>query len=78
MKPHMENPALAGTGLPKSDLAGASICSESIPSLPPIQADPAAERRFAQALAERVFGIASNSQVGRLIPVVRRRQRIAA
>lgn len=69
MKPHMENPALAGTGLPKSDLAGASICSESIPSLPPIQADPRAERRFAIALAARVFAAP--------VQVVRRRRRLA-
>lgn len=70
MKPHMENPALAARGVPKSDLAGASICSESISSLPPIQADPTAERRFALALAARVFGAP--------IVVVRRRRRIPA
>lgn len=38
MQPHMENPALAGTGLPKSDLAGASICSESNSPLRKLQA----------------------------------------
>lgn len=34
MQPHMENPAFGARGVPNSDLAGASICSESIaPSL---------------------------------------------
>jgi hypothetical protein len=56
MQHQKENPALAGTGLPKSDLAGASICSESTLALPPIQADPAAERAFAYQLAAVVFG----------------------
>lgn len=71
MQHQKENPAtLAACGAPKSDLAGASICSDHIASLPPIQADPAAERRFALALAERVFGSP--------IMVVRRRRRIAA
>ncbi|MCP1865264.1 hypothetical protein ABIF65_009422 [Bradyrhizobium japonicum] len=67
MKPHMENPALAGTGLPKSDLAGASICSESISSLPPIQADPMAERAFAYQLAAIVFA--------KPVPIVERKRR---
>lgn len=79
MKPHMENPAtLAACGVQIADLAGASITSECIDNLPPIQADPFAERRFALALAQRVFGVASSSQVGRLIPVIRRRRRVAA
>lgn len=77
MQPHKEIPAtLAACGAPKDDLAGASISSDSISSLPPIQADPAAERRFALALAARVFG--STSQIEKLIPVVRRRRRAAA
>ncbi|MET4230176.1 hypothetical protein ABIA85_003443 [Bradyrhizobium sp. LA6.10] len=66
-----ENPAtLAACGVQIDDLAGASITSESIDNLPPIQADPAAERRFALALANRVFGAP--------ITVVRRRRRAAA
>jgi hypothetical protein len=52
----MENPAAANCGAPKSDLAGALITSESIASLPPIQANPAAEREFAYRLAATVFG----------------------
>lgn len=32
MQPHMETPALAARGAPNSDLAGASINSESISS----------------------------------------------
>lgn len=48
----MENPAVRSCGAPVSDLAGASINSEFIASLFPIQANPAAERRFA---FERVF-----------------------
>ena len=56
MQPHMENPAAANCGAPKLDLAGASITSEVISSLPPIQADPAAEREFAYQLAAIVFG----------------------
>jgi hypothetical protein len=67
MKPHMENPALAGTGVPKSDLAGASIYSDNIASLPPIQADPMAERAFAYHLASVVFG--------KVAPVVERKRR---
>jgi hypothetical protein len=53
----MENPAtLATCGAPKNDLAGALIDSEFIASLPPIQANPIARRKFALALAARVFG----------------------
>jgi hypothetical protein len=53
----MESPAAANCGAPKNDLAGsASISSEFIASLPPIQADPVAERKFALDLAARVFG----------------------
>lgn len=70
MEPHKTNPAtLAACGAQIGDLAGASISSEFIASLPAIQADPAAERRFARALAERVFGSP--------IVVVRRRRRAA-
>lgn len=55
--PRKENPAtLAACGAPKSDLAGASICSDIIASLPPIQADPMVERAFAYQLAAIVFG----------------------
>jgi hypothetical protein len=51
------NPAtLAACGAPKSDLAGASIYSDNNASLPPIQADPMAERAFAYQLAAIVFG----------------------
>lgn len=48
MQPHMENPALAGTGLPKSDQLAGSITSEFNSPLTDIQA--------ADALARRVFG----------------------
>jgi hypothetical protein len=68
MQPLKGNPAtLAACGAPKSDLAGASICSDNIASLPPIQADPMAERAFAYKLAEIVFGNRS--------PVVERKRR---
>lgn len=67
MQHHKENPAtLAACGAPKSDLAGASICSEFTSSLPPIQADPVAERKFARQLAAAVFGT---------VPVVVRKRR---
>jgi hypothetical protein len=39
-----------------TDLAGASINSEFITVLPPIQANREAERRFASELSARVFG----------------------
>jgi hypothetical protein len=39
-----------------TDLAGASITPEFIASLPPIQANPKAERKFALGLSARVFG----------------------
>ena len=69
MKPHVENPALAGTGFPKSDLAGlASICSDNTASLPPIQADAMAERAFAYQLAAVVFGKP-------IVPVIERKRR---
>ena len=60
MKPHMENPALAGTGLPKSDLAGASICSESTSPLRRLQASRllrlyAVNAAMAEAIAPLVF-----------------------
>jgi len=62
------NPAtLAACGAPKNDLAGASIYSDNIANLPPIQADPRAELRFARQLAATVFGASSNSQSGRLV-----------
>lgn len=51
----MENPAAANCGVPKYDLAGASINLEFIASLPPIQANPKAERKFALGLVARVF-----------------------
>ncbi|MGY3035906.1 hypothetical protein ACVIIV_005076 [Bradyrhizobium sp. USDA 4354] len=57
MQPQKQNPTtLAACGAPKSDLAGASIFSDNIASLPPIQADPMAERAFAYQLAAVVFG----------------------
>jgi hypothetical protein len=57
MQPQKQNPAtLAACGAPKCDLAGASIYSDNIASLPPIQADPMAERAFAYQLAAIVFG----------------------
>lgn len=63
------NPAtLAACGAPKSDLAGASIYSDNIASLPPIQADPMAERAFAYRLAAVVFGKPT-------VPVVERKRR---
>jgi len=69
MQPPMENPAtLAACGAPKSDLAGASIYSDNIASLPPIQADPMAERAFAYQLAAIVFGKP-------IVPVVERKRR---
>lgn len=55
MHPHVQNPAAANCGVPKTDLAGASIYSDNIANLPPIQADPRAELRFAQWLAASVF-----------------------
>jgi hypothetical protein len=68
MHPSKGNPAtLAACGAPKSDLAGASICSDNIASLPPIQADPMAERAFAYQLAAIVFGKSA--------PVVERKRR---
>jgi hypothetical protein len=71
MQSHKANPAtLAARGVQIVDLAGASITSELIASPPPIQADPITERRFANALAARVFGAP--------VQVVRRRRRTAA
>jgi hypothetical protein len=68
MQHHKGNPTtLAACGAPKSDLAGASICSDYTASLPPIQADPMAERAFAYQLAALVFG--------RPAPVVERKRR---
>ncbi|MFB6449054.1 hypothetical protein [Bradyrhizobium tunisiense] len=68
MQPLKRNPAtLAACGAPKPDLAGASIYSDNIASLPPIQADPAAERAFAHQLAAIVFG--------KPAPVVERKRR---
>lgn len=68
MQPPKGNPAtLAACGAPKCDLAGASICSDNIASLPPIQADPMAERAFAHQLAAIVFG--------KPLPVVERKRR---
>lgn len=60
MQHHMENPALAGTGLPKSDLAGASICSESNSPLRKLQASRlvrlyAVNAAMAEAIAPLVF-----------------------
>ena len=64
------NPAtLAACGAPKPDLAGASIYSDNIASLPPIQADPMAERAFAYQLAAIVFG----KPIGPIIERKRRR-----
>jgi hypothetical protein len=69
MQPQKQNPAtLAACGAPKSDLAGASICSDNTALLPPIQADPAAERAFAYQLAAIVFGKPA-------APVVERKRR---
>jgi hypothetical protein len=69
MHPHKEIPAtLAACGAPKCDLAGASIYSDNIASLPPIQADPMAERAFAYQLAAIVFGKP-------IAPVVERKRR---
>ncbi|MCK1595491.1 hypothetical protein [Bradyrhizobium sp. 164] len=63
------NPAtLAARGVQIDDLAGASITSESIADLPPIQADPVAERAFAYQLAAIVFGKP-------IVPVVERKRR---
>ena len=68
MRTSKGNPAtLAACGAPKSDLAGASICSDNIASLPPIQADRMAERAFAYQLAAIVFG--------KVVPVVERKRR---
>lgn len=60
MQPYMENPALAGTGLPKSDLAGASICSESNSPLRKLQASRlvrlyAVDAAMAETIAPLVF-----------------------
>jgi len=60
--------AAANCEAPKCDLAGASIYSDNIASLPPIQADPMAERAFAYQLAASVFG----KPLG---PVVERKRR---
>ena len=69
MQHHKGNPTtLAACGAPKSDLAGASIYSDNIASLPPIQADPMAERAFAYQLAAVVFGKP-------IVPVVERKRR---
>jgi hypothetical protein len=38
MQPHMENPAAANCGAPKSDLAGRLIASENTPLLRKLQA----------------------------------------
>lgn len=63
------NPAtLAACGAPECDLAGASICSDITASLPPIQADPLAERAFAYQLAASVFGKPSG-------PIIERKRR---
>jgi hypothetical protein len=50
MKPHMENPALAGTGFPKSDQADGSIASEDTKPLRYFQAHKLT-RRCAISLA---------------------------
>lgn len=60
MKPQMENPALAGTGFPNSDLAGASICSESTSPLRKLQASRlvrlyAMNAAMAETIAPLVF-----------------------
>lgn len=60
MQPHMENPALATRGVPKSDLAGASICSDSIALLRTLQASRllrlyAVNAAMAEAIAPLVF-----------------------
>jgi hypothetical protein len=61
----MENPAAANCGAPKSDLAGASINSKLIASLPLIQAYPVVGRKFALDLAARVFGHAPRADAQR-------------
>ncbi len=48
MQPHMQKPAAANCGLPKSDLAGCSIASEHTSSPSPIQES--------RALVRSVFG----------------------
>lgn len=61
MQPHMEIPAtLAACGAPKSDLAGASICSESTSPLRKLQASRlvrlyAMNAAMAEAIAPLVF-----------------------
>lgn len=67
MQPPKETPQRWRRAGLKCDLAGASICSDNIASLPPIQADPMAERAFAHQLAAIVFG--------KPLPVVERKRR---
>lgn len=61
MKPHKENPAtLAACGAPNSDLAGASICSDSTSPLRRLQASRlvrlyAMNAAMAEAIAPLVF-----------------------
>ena len=61
MSLHMEKPACGGRAVPNSDLAGASITSESKSSLVHFQADQLARRcavgaAMAATLAPFVFG----------------------
>jgi hypothetical protein len=61
MMPNMENPALAGTGLPNSDLLTGWIVSESKPSLVDLQAVSLTRRcaitaAMAAVVAPLVFG----------------------
>jgi hypothetical protein len=62
MTPHMENPALAARGAPKSDQADGSIVSEYTSSLLILQASNIARRvgvdpGMAVTLAPMIFGV---------------------
>lgn len=65
---------LAACGAPVVNLAAGKIDTDFIRNLPPIQADPRAELRFARQLAAAVFGKSSISQIESLT----RRSRIRA
>jgi hypothetical protein len=63
MQPNMENPAAANCGVPKTDLAGASIGSESISPLRKLQASRlrrihALAHETAITIATLAFGVA--------------------
>jgi hypothetical protein len=65
------NPAtLAACGVPVTDLAGALITPEFIASLPPIQVNRKAERKFAIELSARVFGQSAHTPPKDIRPVV--------